>query len=568
MTKTMKRTMLASLVAATLLTAGVAFNAQTVDASSECLLTMHAGASVRIDDETGTGIRFTADIPAEYVKTVVDGETTTYEVDYSKGITEMGMIVVPSYVLADLEEGENVFTYLETEWNAPKNEVSSALTKAYKDENADTYYVAGAIVELQDVNIDREYQAIPYTYDGTNYAFGTASEERTIHYVFNQALEKETDATKRAKLLNKVVEMQEKLDFGDIRISNFDGYNLSKFAINGDAEWNIVSAGVGSNTGAVEDGALAKYALPWQATTKEDAQDFTVTYENGETLTFPAQVWMKEISDVADLREFTTANIKSGHPYNGKYIGGYFGVTADIDCDASESFNGDNFRTSANDGAFTFDGNNHTITNYNGNLTREAGGTFKDITFLNAKTRECRGIFALQLLRNVKVENVSMTVTTMWNKFGDGALCANAQAAVYLDNVNIVIKNNQNVNNSNYTAGHRQGVLVGRVSTDLNATFVLNDCTFVSDSVPVAGQAESLPLLGIFPSDGYVQPDDVTAGAQVYVGAISGTYKYYRLADIDQAEEDLLDEAKSTKSFRDFVEKNNLTNGWGPLNVS
>ena len=156
MTKTMKRTMLASLVTATLLTAGVALNTQAVDASSECLLTMRAGASVRIDEETGTGIRFTANIDESLVKVDGEGETATYSIDYTKGVTEVGMIVVPSFTLDGLEANEDVFAHLQADWNAPKSEVSAIPGKVYKDDNG--YFVAGAIVELKDANFNRRIE--------------------------------------------------------------------------------------------------------------------------------------------------------------------------------------------------------------------------------------------------------------------------------------------------------------------------------------------------------------------------------------------------------------------------
>ncbi|MBQ3506621.1 MAG: hypothetical protein IJA89_07620 [Clostridia bacterium] len=566
MTKTMKKSMLAGLVAATLLTAGFALNTQSVDADSTCVLTIRTGASVRIGGESGTGIRFTADIPTAYVKEVVDGETTTYEVDYSKGITEMGMIVVPSFTLEGLEEGENVFDHLQADWNAPKNEVSSMLTKVYKDENADTYYVAGAIIDLQDVNIDETYQAIPYTYDGTDYTFGDASDERTIHQVFNAALEQETDAAKRDKLLNKVVEMQEKLDFGDIRISNFDGADLSKFAGSAGTEWAIATAGVGAYTGASDDGeTLSSLALPWEATLNEEAQNFTITYANDKTLTFPAQVWMKEINDVNDLLMFDHVSGRMTNTTNtDKYgtalldiKGGYFGLTNDITCNINTTIY---VRWLSASERLIFDGNGHTIYNFWGNLMHETRATFKDINFVNAKARDCRGLLALHLIGGTTVENVNMDVL-LENYAGSAAICANAiNGVVSMENVNVVVKNGYAAN-VNYANGCRQGVIAGRVLDNGSGKFALTNCTFVSDNVD-----GSLPLLGISSETAYVQPTETANAA--YANAISGTYKNYAYNQLGQAELDLTDETKSTASFRKFVADNNLTSGWGPLNVT
>ena len=568
MTKSMKTKMIAGLCAAMVMTAGFAFSQSAIEASAEndCMIVMRTGASVRIsEEESGTGIRFTADIPNNLVTETTVGDTVEYTVNYSGDIKEVGMIIVPSFALEGYTSGD-AFEYLYQNYQKEKKDVSAVCNKAYKDENADTYYVAGAIVDIIEANLAETYQAIPYTWDGENYIFGAKSDARTIHYVFQQALDDTTmETTKRAKLLNKVVEMQKQLDLEELFISNFDGYDLSKFTVPGDTDWTIESAGVGANVATPdENGKLASLALPWQATA-EDVQDFTITYSNTETLTLKAKVWMKKISTFDDLLMFDHSSGKMTNTTNNANYGsalleiggGYFGLTNDIVCDITKTVY---VRWMSASEALVFDGNGYTISNFWGNLMHDAKGTFKDINFVNAKARDCRGLLGLQLIGGTKVENVNISVT-LENYASSSAICTQPYGGtVTLDNVNVVVKNGY-ASNADYANGARQGIIAGRVLQGAKGKFALNNCTFVSDNVD-----GSLPLLGISPETAYINASE-TASTE-YTECISGTYKNYGYYELGKAAFDAMQAGNSTESFQTFVADNQLTTAWGPLGVT
>ncbi|MBQ8374025.1 MAG: hypothetical protein IJX98_00430 [Clostridia bacterium] len=556
MTKSMKRKMIAGLFVATMLTAGVAVGG-VINASAEtCAITMRAGAGVRISEGSGTGIRFTADIPVNLVNEETVEGVKEYSVKYTEGeLEEVGMVIVPAFTLENYTTG-NVFEYLQTNYNKTQKEVSAVCNKVYLDE--DGYYVAGAIVDILDENLSYSYQAIPYTYDGTDYTFGAKSDERTIHDVFNAALEdQEMETEDRADLLNKVVEMQDKLKLEELFISNFDGYDLSNFTIADNADWEIVSAGVGSYTATPVDGKLASMALPGAATRKEEAQDFTITYANSETLTLPAKVWMKKVSTFADLQAMVSLTTDDSSI-------GYVGLTNDIACDINtelkmNTINSDTAR-------YIFDGNGYTISNFYGALGHTTLMTCKDVNFINCQSPAGRGLLGIALKGNSFVENVNIT-TTLYKWDVSSAICNNVFAgALNMNNVNIVVLDT--LTDASYTAGTRHGVIFGRVPVSSDpkyATVSLTDCTFVSANT---GKTEGLPLIGAPETKETNYHGTSHIGTEAYNARISGTYKHYAYTQLGQAQLDLTDETKSTASFREFVSKNNLTSGWGPFGVT
>ena len=146
MKQSMKRKMILSLCAAMVMTSAVAIS-NTVDAAAEnCLLEMRTGASVRISEtESGTGIRFLADIDDSLVKTETVEGVEEYSIQYTEGVQELGMIIVPAFTLENVGNSD-VFQYLQTAYGKNKSEVSATPNKVYKDK--DGYYVAGAIIDI------------------------------------------------------------------------------------------------------------------------------------------------------------------------------------------------------------------------------------------------------------------------------------------------------------------------------------------------------------------------------------------------------------------------------------
>ena len=158
MFKTIRKVMIASLFAVLLMLIGFAFNMQKVLADDPCVLTMREGAYVRIGNTSGTGIRFLANIPEEYV---TGNDEDGWRLDSTKGLTEVGMIIVPSSKLTGLGENQNVFDYFSSTYGKTKAQISAHTTKVHHDE--DGYFIVGAIIDILDANIDNDYQAIAYT---------------------------------------------------------------------------------------------------------------------------------------------------------------------------------------------------------------------------------------------------------------------------------------------------------------------------------------------------------------------------------------------------------------------
>ena len=132
------------------------FAVATYSASAEdiCALTMRRGAAVRIGKtQDGTGIRFAANVD-ESLLTINDG-VATFKTD--DAVTEVGMIIAPAKVLENVGTSD-VFTYLANTYSATKEEVSTQFTDSQIQMDKDGYYVAGAIVKIQDANLDLEYQ--------------------------------------------------------------------------------------------------------------------------------------------------------------------------------------------------------------------------------------------------------------------------------------------------------------------------------------------------------------------------------------------------------------------------
>ena len=374
-------------------------------------------------------------------------------------------------------------------------------------------------------------------------------------------MEQETNTEKRAKILNKVVEMQQKLDFGDIRISNFDGYDLSKFAMNGDAEWAIVSAGVGTHTATPTDGVLEAGALPGAATRVKDAQNFTITYENGKQLTFPAQVWMKEVSEFSDLQEMAALTATQT-----QYKLGYVGVTASFTCDKNTELKMNGIVGGSNESNaavvdYIFDGQGNTITNFNGALGNQIRAKFMNLNMIDCYSPAGRGLFGNIMLGGSSVSNVNITTTLYKWDVSSGIANDVRYGTLTMDNVNIVAIDS--IVDSSYNGGTRHGIVFGRTLKTIASTLNVTDCTFVGVDV---NKTDSLPLMGAPSTAGDANYNGTAyIGTESYYSHITGTYKHYGYKNLGQL---TFSTANETESFKAFVTANNLKSNWGPINVS
>ena len=377
---------LMTLCAATFATAlaAAAVSVRSVTAEDVCGLTMRAGASVRIGDtQAGTGIRFTADVDESLLN--VTGDVATFKTD--DAVTEVGMIIVPAAVLKNVGSSD-VFTYVQTTFGATKAEISTQFTDAQIQKDEDGFYVAGAIVKLQDENLGLDYQAVPYTYDGENYVYGVKSDVRSISYVFNAALASQTEKglAEKPKVLAKAVEMGDKLDLvaeGEIAsgldLANYvsDDYVIesAKFTASESAET------IADN--AIDfDGAYNKAGL---------GKELVITYENEKTLTISADVWSLYIKTPADL----VSNMKATAYSVGNNDYGYYKLVNDLTMTSADEISG--AFVSPNDMSRfqgVFEGNGKTVDN------------------LGLKYRSLFGVFGQNaVVKNVNFTNVHYSAT-------------------------------------------------------------------------------------------------------------------------------------------------------------
>lgn len=389
--------------------ASSAFALATYSASAEdiCALTMREGAAVRIGNtQDGTGIRFAASVD-ESLLTINDG-VATFKTD--DAVTEVGMIIVPAKALENVGNAD-VFTYLQTTYQASKEEVSTQFIDSQIQKDAKGYYVAGAIVKIQDANLDLEYQAIPYTYDG-DYTYGAKSDKRTISYVFNAALADTTEEglAKKSNVLAKAIEMNAKLDL-EVEGEIAAGLDLSDYACDdyviesvkfAEAEANeTVDNNIIDFSGAKEKAGLDK--------------ELVITYANNKgTLTVNADVW----SLLIDVNtELTAQSLKEASYVNGNNRYGYYKLVDNLTMTYGTRVTTAGYTADSARFQGVFDGNEKTVTNLqisSGSLFGSLGANaiIKDVNFVNAKFVD-GGVSQTAILGSWAyggtVENVSVT---------------------------------------------------------------------------------------------------------------------------------------------------------------
>lgn len=147
-------------------------------------LTMREGASVRLAENSG--IRFTADIDAEfYAQKVSDGA-------YTDANGYFGMILVPqAYVEACEAAGESDYrSYFEA--HGGMAEMTYAPSGIYAENGA--YALRLSLVDFYMRNVELEFAAIAYYYDGAAYTYSAPSAPRSaLEVAFGALVDTESE---------------------------------------------------------------------------------------------------------------------------------------------------------------------------------------------------------------------------------------------------------------------------------------------------------------------------------------------------------------------------------------
>ena len=393
--------------------------------ATDCALTMRDCASVRIGNSLkGTGIRFFADINTNILN-ITDTENHVAEF---KNVEEVGMIIVPAYTLENAGNAD-VFEYLQDTYSAPKEEVSTQFTNAQIQWDKDGYYVAGAIVQIQDANLGLEYQAVPYTWDGTNYTYGNGSVKRSISYVFNAALNdtSEEAIAQKPSVLAKAIEMNGKLDI-TTELSVADGGDLSSFVAE---DYVIDSVTIAGTPVTVTDNVIEENVMD-KTLAKKDAQTLAITYvsdeEEQKTLNVNAQVWSLYIDEA---KELTDGSMNRASYSVGNAVYGYYKITTDLNmtgagnvCQGGSTPMVAPTNTNINTNGFqgVFDGDGHTVSNLNlqyrslfGSIGKDAivrNVNFENVTYYATKnTAYTHTAILASWVNGGTVENVTVTYT-------------------------------------------------------------------------------------------------------------------------------------------------------------
>ena len=508
-------------------------NVYSASATTDCALTMRDGASVRIGNSLkGTGIRFSADINTNILN-ITDTENHVAEF---KNVEEVGMIIVPAYTLENVGNAD-IFTYLQTTYSAPKEEISTQFTSQQIQWDKDGYYVAGAIVQIQDENIGLDYQAIPYTWDGKNYTYGNESEKRSISYVFNAALNdtKAEAMAQKPSVLAKAIEMDGKLDI-ETELFVREGGDLSNYAAEG---YVISSVSLAGTEVAVSNNEIAGDVLQKEMA-KKDPQPLTITYAaaNGseqQTLNVNAQVWSMQIKNADDLIKklgdyayYKAANI-GGTLVEKASMYGYYKVVDDIEMDP----NSVDYSITGATGYGIYaknDGGIHYNKNYGFQGVLEGDG--HTIDKLWVRHRSLFGVVgANAVFKNINFTNVKFSPistgsdhSSIFGSYVNGGTFENVSVAYNIPNNMYTIS----------TAPASCGVLFGQLYLDQTniSKVVLKNVTITALNAATTTN-ENWAALGVIKSDcPYLANSGIpfiTENVNIVGGGIYGTFNPYTL---------------------------------------
>ena len=243
---------------------------------AEASVNMQYGASVRIRGD-GTGIRFTAFVDESLLD--INEEGASFKQDVT-----VGMIVVPAKVLENAVG--DVIAYIGSSFNKEKSEFAyefsdeqiRKITEATENGSVTKYAVSAAIVNITDSNVNLEYQAVPYVFDGENYTYGDMSEKRTISYVLESALKSDGYSDEQKNIiLGETIRIHNEQAMTlttDSSIEN--GCDLSAFA---SSDKVIDSALVGETAVTVKENKISgEYLAPGD-------NEIKITYADGSKIT-------------------------------------------------------------------------------------------------------------------------------------------------------------------------------------------------------------------------------------------------------------------------------------------
>lgn len=255
-----------------------AFCGLTASAEQDFPLTMHQGASVRIGEVSGTGIRFCADVSSSVLDVNQSNHTATIKdgIDYS----ELGIIIVKSEILEGAQG--DLFDYLATQ-SLQKSDIAFALSndKLVYDQANGKFCFYAMITDIVAEDFAVDYQGIAYAYSTSQskYVYSQPSAKRSVQTVFDLAL-KLAESDKHLATLDKALEV------GSLQLTVSAsvpmGADLSLFASSSNV---IQSVTVGESEARLSGNKIIGDTLTAGAN-----QQLTINYANGKSLRLNANV--------------------------------------------------------------------------------------------------------------------------------------------------------------------------------------------------------------------------------------------------------------------------------------
>ena len=196
---------------------------------------MRAGASIRLNAES-TGIRFAVEI-GDTVKSILFTESENLTLQSN---VEVGMLVVPKWVLDSVSDGVDYFEAIEANYGKKKEQIATTFRADQFKKESGKLVATAAIVNIKDANFAREYQAVAFysTNGGATYTYTTKSDARTIGYVADSVLKNDvqdytgTNAGIAGQLLAKYIQANRNYDLS-LNMNSGDSVDLSQTYVEG-----------------------------------------------------------------------------------------------------------------------------------------------------------------------------------------------------------------------------------------------------------------------------------------------------------------------------------------------
>ena len=397
---------------------GLNFNGKLVanaEREETTKITFEDGASIRLN-KSSMGIRFSAIYSEDIYQLAEEGN--------------VGMIIVPSQVLAGVGE-QDYFSYIQTTYGKTPESVSTQFSQSqFTDNGNGTYTANGALVNIKDDNLLYTYQAVAYYYDATaqSYVYSQPSCTRSIAQVAKAAFEDNSEEAlvqrnaliETVSALNAQFKSANKVATELVLESDLDaGFDLSNYQTE---TKTIQSVTLGTSALNVTDNKVEFLSDADKTKASAAYQDLTIAYADGTSLTFNAKLWSLIIDNETELRKANDYLVENGAwCYS---INGYYKLNQDIaltsNWTATDAIASGTLVYSS-DIAFhgVFDGDNHTISNFNTvngefvGLIRAMGtdAVVKNLTLVGASGCENNGGYVAGATLGGTFENVTVKVS-------------------------------------------------------------------------------------------------------------------------------------------------------------